>query len=111
MIIIFLLIGWSITSILVNGIIFNSLRNYTIVKLPKLSNLMTCMQCSGFWVGVLLGLLSVFNITINPICELFNMKIGNSFFIDILVLFFYGTLNSGVSVIINSLLIYFSRKD
>jgi hypothetical protein len=49
--IIFLFLGWGITSTVVNGSIFDKLRNYFIVKFPFYSKLLYCVRCLGFWVG------------------------------------------------------------
>ena len=62
MTLIFLFIGWSITSIIVNGKIFSSLRNYFLVKNPFIGNLLSCIQCTSVWVGALMfSLLLAFN--------------------------------------------------
>ena len=45
------LLGWGITSTIVNGSIFNGIRNYFIVKSPILGKLFSCVRCLGFWVG------------------------------------------------------------
>jgi hypothetical protein len=45
------LLGWGITSTIVNGSIFNGIRNYFIIKIPILGKLFSCIRCLGFWVG------------------------------------------------------------
>jgi hypothetical protein len=45
------LLGWGITSTIVNGSIFNGIRNYFTVKSPILGKLFSCVRCLGFWVG------------------------------------------------------------
>jgi hypothetical protein len=49
-----LFVGWCITSTTVNADVLDPIRNYLLVKAPKLSKLMTCVRCLGFWVGALL---------------------------------------------------------
>lgn len=90
---VYILVGWGLTDILVNGSILNSIRNYFIVKSPVISKLLTCIQCSGFWVGILLGILSQLS--------LIPSQFGNCYWI--FGIFASGFLVSGSSVIINSL--------
>lgn len=54
MTLIFLFIGWSITSIIVNGKIFSPVRNYFLVTNPFIGNLLSCIQCTSVWVGALI---------------------------------------------------------
>lgn len=91
---IYILIGWGVTDILVNGSILNPLRNYILVRIPFLYKLFSCIQCSGFWVGILLGFLSVINITTTPLQNYhwFAQILGSGFLI------------SGISVVINSII-------
>jgi len=94
---IYILVGWGITGILVNGSIFSSIRNYFIVKVPFLGKLFTCVQCSGFWVGILMGILSSLEIISSP---LWDYPKGT---VQVLV---SGFLISGASVIINSIVFF-----
>ena len=89
---IYILIGWGITDILVNGSILDGIRNFFLVKVPFLGKLFTCIQCSGFWVGILLGVLSTLNFLETPLWD----------FIPVARVFASGFLISGCSVIINS---------
>lgn len=50
----YLFVGWSITSTIVNGSIFDSLRNWLLVMAPLFGRLVTCVRCLGFWVGFFL---------------------------------------------------------
>jgi len=45
-------LGWAVTSTVVNGSIFNGIRNYFLVKKPMIGKLFSCVRCLGFWVGV-----------------------------------------------------------
>jgi hypothetical protein len=90
---IYILVGWGITDILVNGSILQGIRNYFLVQLPFLGKLFTCVQCSGFWVGLLLGVLSCFGLLTSPLwdCPAPVQILGSGFLV------------SGTCVIINSI--------
>lgn len=90
---IYILIGWGITDILVNGSIFNGIRNYFLVKSPSIGKLFSCIQCSGFWVGILMGILSYLELIFPPFQK--------SYFLS--DIFISGALISGSCVIINSI--------
>ena len=105
---IFFLIGWSITSILVNGSIFDGFRNYLLVKHPIFAKLLSCMQCSGFWIGILLGSLATSGIILNPLCFLVE---DSGLPHQVLTILFYAFLNSGVSVLLNGLMIMFTYRN
>jgi hypothetical protein len=92
---IYILIGWGITDILVNGSILDRVRVYFLVKFPLLSKLLTCIRCSGFWVGILMGV--VLSLTQGEL-KLLNV-LGSGFLI------------SGSSVIINALMIYLLTRN
>jgi hypothetical protein len=89
---IYILIGWGITDILVNGSILDGIRNFCLVKIPFLGKLFTCVQCSGFWVGIFLGILSLLNALETPLWD----------FTPAARVLASGFLISGCSVIINS---------
>ena len=90
---IYILIGWGITDILVNGSIFNGVRNYFLVKSPAIGKLFSCVQCSGFWVGILMGILFYSNLIFSPFDKAYFLS-------DVIA---SGALISGSCVIINSL--------
>jgi hypothetical protein len=94
---IYILVGWGLTGILVNGSIFSSLRNFFLVKVHFLGKLFTCVQCSGFWVGILMGILSFFEIISSPFwdCSQWLVQVLAS-----------GFLISGSSVIINAIVFF-----
>jgi hypothetical protein len=99
------LIGWSLTNLLVNGSIFDSLRNYLLVKFPYISKLLSCMQCSGFWVGCLIGVLAYHQLLYNILYYVVTNQ--NTWYSQPLTIFFHGVFISGISVLINSLLVFF----
>ena len=49
--ILFFALGWAVTSTIVNGSIFDKIRNYFLVKYPILGKLFSCIRCLGFWIG------------------------------------------------------------
>ena len=49
--IVLLFFGWCVTSILVNGLIFEDFRNYLIVKSPFFGKLFSCVSCLSVWTG------------------------------------------------------------
>ena len=90
---IYILIGWGITDILVNGSILDGIRNFCLVKIPFLGKLFTCIQCSGFWVGIFLGVLSLLSVFESPLWD----------FTPVARVLASGFLISGCSVLINSM--------
>ena len=49
--ILFILASWGLTHILVSGKIFETPRNWIIIKSNFFGNILTCYQCTGFWSG------------------------------------------------------------
>lgn len=94
---IYILIGWGITDFLVNGSILDRVRVYFLVKVPVLAELLTCIRCSGFWVGSLMGLVCLSGVMKSPFLD----------FHPLVQVISSGFLIGGSSVIINSLMIYF----
>lgn len=95
--VIFLMIGWSISSTIVNGSIFDDLRNWCLVKAPLLGKLLSCVRCSSFWIG-----LALFSI-LAPDGLLGFILPGFPSWMSLLVLPF---LQSGFSVVVESLVIF-----
>ena len=103
MLLLLIIIGWSITNIIVNGSIFDDIRIYLMVKNQMFSKLLTCMQCSGFWVGIGLGIFSVLRHIINPFSDFLN---PDSILHLPLTILAWGFFNSGISVLVNSLIVF-----
>jgi hypothetical protein len=59
----FLIAGVGITNLVVNASILDIPRDFIIKEEPLLGKLVTCMMCSGFWIGLLMGIFS----GVNPI--------------------------------------------
>jgi hypothetical protein len=51
----FILSSFGLTHIIVAGKIFDQIRDYIIINYPLIGDLITCYQCTGFWVGVSLS--------------------------------------------------------
>lgn len=98
---IYILVGWGITDILVNGSILNGVRNFCLVRIPILGKLFSCIQCSGFWVGILLGVLSILGVIETPLWD----------FSPAARVLASGFLISGCSVFVNSVIFYLLSKS
>ena len=100
--------GWCVTTTIINGDIFDPIRNYTLVRMPAISKLFTCIRCLGFWIGfigftllttfgvlgeVVPGVYPIFNIIIFPF-----IQSGTCILIESLVVFFH----KNVSVTVNA---------
>lgn len=92
---IFLFIGWSLTSIIVNGKIFSPIRNFFLVKSPFIGNLLSCIQCTSVWVGALI----FFPLLLSGEAFL----ISNHQWVNYLA---YPFIQSGFSVILESFVIF-----
>jgi hypothetical protein len=92
------LLGWGITSTIINGSIFDGIRNYFMVKSPMLGKLFSCIRCLGFWIGFVIFIpLTHFSI-IPPI-----FPEGIPYFIS---LFSMPIFQSNFGVIVESFLIF-----
>lgn len=52
----FILVGVGITNLVVNASILDNLRDIVINQSEFFGKLITCMMCSGFWVGCILSI-------------------------------------------------------
>jgi hypothetical protein len=98
---IFLFFGWCVTSILVNGSIFDKFRNYLIVTSPFFGKLFSCVMCLSVWIGAALFWPLLYNgyasyVFQEPIPHWFSYLM-------------FPFLQSGVSVIIESVIIFFVK--
>lgn len=50
---------WSISNIVVYGKIFSPIRDWVIVKSDFFGSLLSCIQCSSFWIGSIFSLFFV----------------------------------------------------
>lgn len=96
MILVLLFFGWSLTSLLVNGSIFDPIRNHFAVTNPFFFKLLSCIQCTGVWVGALI----FYPILISDpeTMGFFPWMIAD--------LIFYPVIQSGISVFLESIIIW-----
>ena len=95
MTILFLFLGWSLTSLIVNGSIFSPFRNYLLVKSPFFGKLVSCIQCTGLWAGVIIFV---------PLLALDVVSQISSY--EWIGYVAYPIIQSGVAVILESFIIY-----
>ena len=94
MTILFLFLGWSLTSLIVNGSIFSPFRNYLLVKSPFFGKLVSCIQCTGLWAGVIIFV---------PLLALDEVSQISSY--EWIGYVAYPIIQSGVAVILESFII------
>jgi hypothetical protein len=92
---------WGLTHILVSSKIFENFRNWTIIRLPFIGDMLSCYQCTSFWVS--LALYPMFNdLKFGGVCLEFY---GLSFPLDAILCSFIGSgLISFISVIMSFLI-------
>lgn len=56
--ILFILAGIGITNLIVNSSLVGLIKNKIFKKFPLIMELLSCMMCTGFWVGIILGIYS-----------------------------------------------------
>lgn len=96
----FLFLGWCLTSLLVNGSIFDSWRNYLLVMYPFFGKLLSCIQCTGVWVGALIFW---------PL--LYFSKLDSSFDLGIFNYIIYPIIQSGSAVLVESFVIMMVKEN
>lgn len=99
---IFALLCYGITNILVFGSIFNGVRFVLQKYNPKfLGKLITCMMCTSFWVGVFVSFFMV-----SPIIVLFGAETA---LLGVIYYLFTGSLASGVVWLLHSVQEWFEK--
>jgi hypothetical protein len=93
--------GWCITTIIVNGSIFEGMRNYLIVKSPFFGKLVSCIMCLGLWVGVILHW-PLMRFGVAPM-----IITGKAFWLSYVFIPF---IQSGSGVLIESAIIFLIKK-
>lgn len=93
----YLLVGWSISSTVVNGSIFDSIRNWCLVKAPFFGKLLSCIRCFSFWIGAFLFGFLTFKDQFPAVFVGFPVEINYVFF---------PFVQSGFSVIMESFVIF-----
>lgn len=102
----FLMISYGLTLIITQGSIFEGLRNYFNKVSPNFFGiLLSCVKCTGFWVGLLLGVF--FNPIYPFILAYLPVKIViGKVFLYIISIVLCGGLSSGFSWLLNSYVEY-----
>jgi hypothetical protein len=100
-ILLIIFVGWCITSTIVNSDILDPIRNYLLVKTPKLSKLMTCVRCLGFWVGLLIFGVINYNGNLN---QFFGLPLWVNYFI-------FPFVQSSGGVIIESFVVFLHSRN
>jgi len=97
---ILLFFGWSLTSLLVNGSIFDPVKNYFAVMNPFIFKLLSCVQCTSVWIGV---------IVFYP-CLLFIPEYVIIFPYGWMDFIFYPVIQSGFAVLFESIIIWLRKE-
>lgn len=95
MTILYLFLGWSLTSLIVNGSVFAPFRNYLLVKHPFFGKLTSCIQCTGFWAG---AIIFIPLLALDEVPYISSYKWGGYIA--------YPIIQSGVALIVESFIIY-----
>ena len=96
----FLFLGWCLTSLLVNGSIFDPIRNYLLVMYPFFGKLLSCIQCTGVWVGALIFWPLLYSSNLEP-----SFNLG---WINYLI---YPVIQSGFGVLVESFVIMMVKEN
>ena len=100
-ILLFLFIGWTFATTIVNGGIFDRIRNWLLVKAPIVGKLFSCIRCLSFWTGLFIfGMLTEYG----HIKGIFTLPLYFNFII-------YPFIQSGVSVIVESFVIFLRKSN
>lgn len=101
---IYILLAYGLTNIIVYGSIFETPRTWLKSKSKWMDDLLSCVMCSSFWVGVILGWF-----VNNPVDEIIKFDY-ELWFIPIIALF-YGVFTSGCVWLIHTVQEYFERSN
>jgi len=95
--------AWSATSIIVNGSIFDSFRNYLLVKSPFFGRLVSCVMCLSVWIGAIIFVPALW-FDFVPHLSPEGLPDWSSYFILPLI-------TSGVSVLLESFIIFLVKRN
>ena len=101
---IYILLVYGFTNILVYGSIFEKPRTWLKSKSKWLDDLLSCMMCSSFWVGAILGWFIK-----NPVDKIITFE-DDLWFIPLTALL-YGVYTSGCVWLIHTIQEYFERSN
>lgn len=100
----YLLAIWGFTHILVSSKIMTGFRNWLLIKIPFIGEMLNCYQCTSFWVSMILY--PVFDNLYLEIKQFYIYE--KEFDIDFIIWAFIG---SGVTSIISVALSYLIKKS
>ena len=86
--------AYGMSNIIVNGSIFDGVREYIISKSSFFGDLISCMMCTSFWVGIFMYIL-------------FSREVLHYFSFELIDYLFVGCFTSGTTWVINSISEYF----
>lgn len=95
--------AWSVTSIVVNGSIFDGVRNYFLVKSPFFGKLLSCVMCLSVWVGTLIFIPALWFDVAIPLSPGSLPDWANYFIFPI--------ITSGFSVLLESFIIFLVKRN
>ena len=101
---IYILLAYGLTNILIYGSIFEKPRTWLKKKAQWVDDLLSCMMCSSFWVGVIIGWFVK-----NPVDKLIKFE-DELWFIPLTALL-YGVFTSGCVWLIHTIQEYFERSN
>lgn len=95
----YLLAVWGLTHILVSSKIFSNLRNWLLINIPFIGEMLQCYQCTSFWVSMFMYFL--FD----------GLEIGIKAYpiLDYIVPVIWGFIGSGIMSWVSVLFSYFIK--
>ena len=99
----FLILSFSINYMVVSSRIFSPVRNFFIVKTPFIGDILSCIQCFGFWSGFFVFFLAKFG---PVVFHGLDFSISQYLVIDLLCLSLFSSL---FSVLGNSILVFLNK--
>ena len=91
-----LTLAFSLNYLVVTSKIFSGIRNFFLVKFHFLGELLSCLQCMGFWSGVIFSCLSYYNLVS---VDFTSISFSTNPIVSIIL---FGLLSSLYSVVVNS---------
>ena len=98
--------SFSLCYMVVASYIFSPIRNFLLVKFPFIGRLLSCIQCFGFWSGLLIY--SVCKSGMMGSMFLFSEGFSDFVFVEAIL---YGLAASLASVFLNSIIFFLNSKD
>jgi hypothetical protein len=80
---------WSTSNIIVHGAIFKPMRKYILLKNDFIGQMVTCMMCLSFWIGLFWSISSLFIFDNFGVSDLIILSFSGSGFSYILDLFIW----------------------